>query len=435
MGNERAFLIGVHPKNHSREEYEYSMQELANLADTAEITIVNTFIQALDKPDSSTLIGSGKLQEIISQIEENKISTLIFNDNLTSSQAKNIAKKTNCNIVDRTELILDIFAKHAQTYESRLQVELAQLEYSYSKLRNLWQHFSRIVGGVGVRGPGEKQIEVDRRLVRKKVSDLKAKLEHIKKTTEAKRKKRADQISICLIGYTNAGKSTLFNTLTKENIYTADKLFATLDATTRALCIGSKDKLVLTDTIGFIENLPPGLIQSFYSTLYEVRYADLLIHVVDINNSKREQHIDTVNRILKDLKSDDKDILIVFNKCDTFLSLQNTFVKKQLHNKYKDCVFISAKSGENINILKERMNKFIDKRKVIKKFIIPLDMEKIVSFLHNNSDIQSLNYNETDNVFECETLIDKNIINNIQMQLDKSTMLKFINTEKKMKDV
>ena len=422
MGKERAFLIGVHLKHQNRDDYEYSMHELGKLAETAEIAIVNTFIQALDKPDSSTLIGRGKLEEIISQVGENKISTLIFNDNLSSSQAKNIAKKTNCNIVDRTELILDIFAKHAQTYESRLQVELAQLEYSYSKLRNLWQHFSRIVGGVGVRGPGEKQIEVDRRLVRKKISVLKEKLEHIKKSTETKRKKRADQISICLIGYTNAGKSTLFNALTKENIYTADKLFSTLDATTRALNIGTADKLVLTDTIGFIEQLPPSLIQSFYSTLYEVRAADLLLHVVDINNPKLEQQIKTVNKILVDINSDDKDILIVFNKCDTFLTLQNKFQKKQLRNIYKNCVFISAKSGENINNLKEKVIENLKKRKIIKKFIIPADMEKIVSFLHNNTEIQSLNYNEIDHVYECETLLDKNIIKNIQMQLDK-TML------------
>ena len=430
MQKERAFLIGVHPKNHCRDDYEYSMQELGKLAETAEITIVNTFIQALDKPDSSTLIGSGKLAEIISQMEENKISTLIFNDNLSSSQAKNIAKKASCNIVDRTELILDIFAKHAQTYESRLQVELAQLEYSYSKLRNLWQHFSRIVGGVGVRGPGEKQIEIDRRLVRKKIAFLKDKLEHIKKSTEIKRKKRAEQISICLIGYTNAGKSTLFNALTKESIYTADKLFSTLDATTRSLNIGSVDKLVLTDTIGFIEHLPPSLIQSFYSTLYEVRAADLLIHVVDINNPKLEQQINTVNQILVDIDSNDKDILIVFNKCDTFLSLQNKFQKKQLRNNYKNCVFISAKSGENINILKEKIKEYLNKRKIIKKFLIPADMEKIVSFLHNNTEIQSLNYNEKEHIYECETLLDKNIIKNIQMQLDKTMLFNSLNTEK-----
>ena len=432
MKRERAFLIGVHPKSQSREDYEYSMQELLNLSETAEIEIVNTFIQAVEKPDSSTLVGKGKLQEIILQATENDVSTLIFNDNLNSSQARNIAEKTKCNIVDRTELILDIFAKHAKTYESRLQVELAQLEYSYSKLRNLWQHFSRIAGGVGVRGPGEKQIEIDRRLVRDRISILKGKLEHITKTTEAKRKKRAKQVSVCLVGYTNAGKSTLFNALTKESIYTADKLFATLDATTRALKIDTKDELVITDTIGFIENLPHSLVQSFYSTLYEVRLADLLIHVVDINNPQKAEHILTVNQILKDISADDKDILIVFNKCDTFKTLQNKFEKKQLVNKYKHCVFISAKSGENVNVLKDRIKNHVSKRKILKKFTIPATLEKVLSFLHNNTDIQSLTYDEDNHCYECETLIDKNIVKNIQTQLDKNMLFNYIGVQSKV---
>ena len=301
---ERAFLIGVHIKNTSKENYEYSMNELVQLSETADIEIIDTFIQSLDRPDNATLIGRGKLDEIISKLSENNVTTLVFNDNLTPSQARTLSEKTKCNIVDRTELILDIFAKHAKTYESKLQVELAQLEYSYSKLRHLWAHFSRIAGGaIGVRGPGETQIEIDRRLVRERISILKDKLSTIKKNTEIKRQKRADIISICLVGYTNAGKSTLFNLLTKENIYTADKLFATLDSTTRALDINIKDKLMITDTIGFIENLPPGLIQSFYSTLHEVREADLLLHIVDITNPKKDLHIATVNKILKEIIS------------------------------------------------------------------------------------------------------------------------------------
>jgi GTP-binding protein HflX len=410
-----------------RVDYEYSMSELSSLAETADIEIVNSFIQTLEKPDSATLIGSGKLNELIALIDENKVSTIIFNDNLSSSQAKNISKKTNCNIVDRTELILDIFAKHAQTYESKLQVELAQLEYSYSKLRNLWQHFSRIVGGVGVRGPGEKQLEIDRRSVRKKISDLKAKLEQIKLTTETKRKKRSDQFSVCLIGYTNAGKSTLFNTLTKENIFTADKLFATLDATNRSFSLNTRDKIVLTDTIGFIDNLPTSLIQSFYSTLYEVRESDLLIHVVDINSIKRELHISVVNQILKDIKADDKDIIIVFNKIDTFTTLQNKFQRKQISNTHKDCVFISGEKGENIDLLKDKIINHINKHKVVMKFFVPSNMEKVLSFLHKNSEIQSLDYSDTEQMYECKTIINKNLIKNIQMQLDKSSMFYSIN--------
>ena len=431
---ERAYLIGVFSKSQSKDDNEYSMHELQRLSETAGIVVVKIFTQSLEKPDSSTLVGSGKLEEILHNINEDDITTLIFNDNLSSSQAKNIAKKTKCNIVDRTELILDIFAKHAKTYESRLQVELAQLEYSYSKLRNLWQHFSRIAGGVGVRGPGEKQIEIDRRLVRDRISVLKEKLENIKKTTEIKRKKRSNKISICLVGYTNAGKSTLFNQLTKENIYTADQLFATLDATTRNVKLNSNQNLLITDTIGFIENLPTTLIQSFYSTLYEVREADLLLHVVDVNNPKKEQLISTVNQILKDIAAFDKDLLLVFNKCDTFTTLHNKFQKKHLQNQYKDCLFISAKTGENIDTLKETINIYLNKRKVLKNYIIPAEMEKIISYLHSNTDIQSLIYNQENNTYECETLIDKKNEKNIQEQLDKSSLLNYINTQENNKN-
>ena len=350
---ERAFLIGVHTKNTNKDDYEYSMHELVQLAETAGISIIDTFIQSLDKHDNATLVGKGKLDEIVSKINENNVNTLIFNDNLSPSQARNIAEKSKINIVDRTELILDIFAKHAKTYEAKLQVELAQLVYSYSKLRHLWQHFSRIAGGaVGVRGPGETQIEIDRRLVRDRIKILKDKLLTIKKTTEIKRKKRGNIVSVCLVGYTNAGKSTLFNTLTKDSIYTADKLFATLDSTTRAISFDSKVQLVITDTIGFIEKLPPMLIQSFYSTLYEVREADILLHVVDMNNPRCNQQIETVNKILKELDAADKPVIMVMNKCD-LNSVENATLPPS------NFINISAKTGINIDILKDQIKKLI----------------------------------------------------------------------------
>jgi len=441
---EKAYLIGIHTKDISRDVYELSMFELQRLAETADIIVEKTFIQAIDKPDPTHWIGSGKLQEIINEKDKNNITTLIFNDNLNSSQARNIAKKTKCNIVDRTELILDIFAKHAKTNESKLQVELAQLEYSYSKLRNLWQHFSRIVGGIGIRGPGEKQIEIDRRAVRKRISLLKSKLNDIKKTTEIKRKNRSqlsnndNAVSVCLVGYTNAGKSTLFNHLTKETIYTADKLFATLDSTTRYLEINNK-KIILTDTIGFIEKLPTTLIQSFYSTLFEVREADLLLHIVDINNPCREEYIETVNNVLKEINAFDKDIILVFNKCDTFNTLHNLFQKKHLSNKYKNCIFLSAKTGENIQELKNEINLYINKRRIFKKYYIPYEMQNLISFLHKNADVQELTYDSTDNLYYVEAYIDKKIEKNIQLQLDKSSLLNYIKTQnkdkRKMEDV
>jgi len=423
---ERAFLVGVFLKGENKDSYEYSIQELVQLSKTAGIEVVEIFIQALEKPDSATHIGSGKLKEILGKIQPNDITTLIFNDNLSSSQAKNIAKQTSCNIVDRTELILDIFARHAKTHESHLQVELAQLEYSYSKLRNLWQHFSRIAGGVGVRGPGEKQIEIDRRIVRKRITILKEKLEQIKKSTEIKRKKRSSQLSICLVGYTNAGKSTLFNLLTKESIYTADELFATLDSTTRTFNIGLKKDLILTDTIGFIEKLPPSLIQSFYSTLYEVRAADLLIHVVDINNPDFRKHIDTVNFILKDIGAFDNELLLVFNKCDEFNSVHDKFIKKDLSNIYCDCVFISAKTGENIHKLKDKISEFLDKGKILKKIIVPDNLTKLIAFIHEHTDVQKVKHNKKNKVYEFEVLVDKKIDKNIQEQLDKTTLLNYI---------
>lgn len=431
---ERAYLIGVHSKSVSRDSYLYSMEELKRLTDTAGIEVAEVYVQTLDKPDSSYWIGSGKLKELKTKISQDNVTTLIFNDNLSSSQARNIANSTKCNIVDRTELILDIFAKHAKTNESKLQVELAQLEYSYSKLRNLWQHFSRIVGGIGIRGPGEKQIEIDRRLVRKRISLLKEKLEDIKVRTETKRKNRTESrdlkaaVSVCLVGYTNAGKSTLFNMLTKEEIYTADELFATLDSTTRSLFLAN-NKVVITDTIGFIEKLPTTLIQSFYSTLFEVREADLLLHIVDVNNPRREEMIETVNNVLKDIKADDKDILLVFNKCDTFNSLHNKFEKKHLSNIYKDCIFLSAKTGENISDLKSAITKFINKRRILKKYQIPDDMQNLLSFLYKNADIQSINYDYSTRLHHVEVYIDKKNEKNIQVQLDKSSLLNYIKTQ------
>ena len=427
---ERAFLVGVCLKSEDRERYDYSIQELIQLSKTAGIEVVDIFIQPLEKPDSATHIGSGKLKEIINKVSENDITTLIFNGNLSSSQAKNIAKETRCNIVDRTELILDIFAKHAKTYESRLQVELAQLEYSYSKLRNLWQHFSRIAGGVGVgvRGPGEKQIEIDRRAVRKRISILKDKLEEVKKSTEIKRKKRSNHLSICLVGYTNAGKSTLFNLLTKESIYTADELFATLDSTTRNFNLEVKKDLILTDTIGFIDNLPPTLIQSFYSTLFEVRHADLLLHVIDISNPDFNKHIDTVNHILQDMGVIEQNILHVFNKCDLFKSVHNKFVIKDLSNTYSDSVFISTKTGENVDKLKQKISHFLDKDKILKKIYVPDNLIKIISYIHEHTEVQKVKYDQKTKVYEFETLIEKKIDKNIQEQLDKTKLINFINS-------
>lgn len=426
---ERAYLIGLFGKEKKKEEYLDSMEELRRLAETAETKVVSTFIQQLDKPNSATWIGSGKLQEILIQAKTEAITTLIFNENLSPAQARNIAKQSKCNVVDRTELILDIFSLHAQTKESKLQVELAQLEYSYSKLRNLWQHFSRIEGGIGFRGPGEKQLEIDRRFIQQRITLLKEKLDTIKKVTETKRKHRDNIISVCLVGYTNAGKSTLFNLLTKSELYTADKLFATLDATTRTIKATSTDKMLITDTIGFINNLPPTLIQSFYSTLYEVREADLLLHVIDASHPKLYEMIESVDKVLEDIGAEHKNILHVFNKWDMCNDLTSKFLKKQLADKFKDSVFISAKEGLYIDNLYEKMHYYLNQRKIHKTYRIPLQMGNLIDFIHQNAVIIDSTFDEEMEHEIFEILIDFKYISNIESQLKKWQLEEYLNSK------
>lgn len=425
---ERAYLIGLFTNDQNRMEYLESMEELKKLAYTAETEVINTFVQQLEKANSSTWIGKGKLQEILRTIKQNSISTLIFNDNLSPAQARNIAKMSKCNIVDRTELILDIFSKHAKSKESKIQVELAQLEYSYSKLRNLWQHFSRIEGGIGVRGPGEKQIEIDRRMIKKRITLLKSKLIDIKKTTENKRKRRNQAISVCLVGYTNAGKSTLFNLLTEANIYTADKLFATLDATTRSVKIPMGEELIITDTIGFINHLPTTLVQSFYSTLYEVREADLLLHVVDVSHTRIDEMISTVNNVLTEIKASDKNVLYVFNKWDLLEPPVSLFLRKYLQEKYEDCVFISARDQLHVDSLYEKIIYYINQRKVRRFYQIPPNLGNLIDFIQHKTTILDSHYNEENNTFDFDLLIDFKHIKNVEEQISKCKLINYINS-------
>jgi len=426
---ERAFLIGLYGENVSKAEYQDSMEELRRLAETAETEVIANFTQQLDKANPATWIGKGKLQEIIAEANKQQVNTLIFNDNLSPAQARNIAKMSKCNIVDRTELILDIFSKHAKTRESKIQVELAQLEYSYSKLRNLWQHFSRIEGGViGVRGPGEKQIEMDRRLIKSRIALLKEKLADIRRVTETKRKRRDNILSICLVGYTNAGKSTLFNQLTNSGIYTADKLFATLDATTRTVKRKTKEKILVTDTIGFINHLPPLLVQSFYSTLYEVQAADLLLHVVDASNTRINELIESVDLVLKDIQADDKNMLIVFNKWDLCNSLTALFLKKQLGERYPDSVFISAKTGLNLELLYDKIDYYIKKRRKTVDYKIPAEMANLLSFIHQSAYIIDMAFNEESNEYDMKIEIDYKYIDQIDTQLKEWSIKKYINS-------
>ena len=321
---ERAILVGlITPKVTKKQAYEY-LEELAFLAKTAGADPIKNFTQKLLRPDNKNFIGKGKIQQVKIYVEENKIDVIIFDDDLTPSQLKNIEKlfKGECKILDRSNLILDIFARRAQTAQARTQVELAQYQYLLPRLTRMWTHLERQKGGIGMRGPGETQIETDRQIIRNKIALLKQKLKKIDKQSFTRRKGREHLIRVALVGYTNAGKSTLMNKLAKSEVFAENKLFATLDTTVRKVVIGNLPFL-LTDTVGFIRKLPHQLVESFKSTLDEVREADFIIHLVDISNRNFEDHINVVNNTIVEIGADDKPTLLVFNKIDAY-----TFIEK-----------------------------------------------------------------------------------------------------------
>ena len=322
---EKAVLIGLITPDVSKEQaYEY-LDELAFLTDTAGAKPVRNFTQKLPHPDNKTFLGKGKIEEVRLYAEENEIKLIIFDDDLSPSQIRNIEKifGEETKVLDRSNLILDIFASRAQTAQARTQVELAQYQYLLPRLTRMWTHLERQKGGIGMRGPGETQIETDRRIIKDKIALLKKKLEKIDKQSFTRRKGRQDMIRVALVGYTNTGKSTLMNTLAKSDIFAENKLFATLDTTVRKVVIANLPFL-LTDTVGFIRKLPHQLVESFKSTLDEVRESDLLIHVVDISNPKFEEQIEIVNKTIIELGVTDKPMLIVFNKIDAY-----TFTPKE----------------------------------------------------------------------------------------------------------
>mgnify|MGYP002637126099 FL=1 len=322
---EKAVLIGLITPDVTKDQaYEY-LNELAFLADTAGAKPVRNFTQKLPHPDNKTFLGKGKIEEVRLYAEENEIKLIIFDDDLSPSQIRNIEKifGEDTKVLDRSNLILDIFASRAQTAQARTQVELAQYQYLLPRLTRMWTHLERQKGGIGMRGPGETQIETDRRIIKDKIALLKKKLEKIDKQSFTRRKGRQDMIRVALVGYTNTGKSTLMNTLAKSDIFAENKLFATLDTTVRKVVIGNLPFL-LTDTVGFIRKLPHQLVESFKSTLDEVRESDLLLHVVDISNPKFEEQIEIVNKTIIELGVTDKPILIVFNKIDAY-----TFTPKE----------------------------------------------------------------------------------------------------------
>jgi len=371
---EIAALVGLITPIQNEEKASEYLEELAFLTETAGAKPQKIFLQRLNCPDPNTFIGPGKLIEIKSYIIENNINVVIFDDELSARQLRNLEKELNVKILDRTNLILDIFAKRAKTAVAKTQVELAQYQYMLPRLKRMWTHLERQQGGIGTRGPGETQIETDRRIILSKIATLKKKLKEIEQQTITQRKNRGKLVRVALVGYTNVGKSTLMNLLSKTDLLAEDKLFATVDTTVRKVIIHNLPFL-LTDTVGFIRKLPHQLIESFKSTLDEVREADLLLHIVDISHPNFEEQIQIVNQTLKEICSEEKPMILVFNKIDAFpykpkeaddlsplqhesISLEE-LEKSWMAKINEDCVFISAKEKQNIAKLKELMYKKI----------------------------------------------------------------------------
>ncbi|TDO29257.1 GTPase HflX [Sediminibacterium goheungense] len=363
---ETAVLVGVIQKEQTQEQvYEY-LDELAFLAETAGAQTVRKFTQKLPHPDSRTFVGKGKLEEIKEYVSGKKIDLVIFDDELTGSQITNIEKELGVKTIDRSDLILDIFARRARTAQAKVQVELAQYQYLLPRLKGMWKHLERQGGGIGTRGPGETEIETDRRIVKDKISLLRKRLGEIDKQSFTQRKERGELIRVSLVGYTNVGKSTLMNLLSKSEVFAENKLFATLDTTTRKL-VFENTPFLLSDTVGFIRKLPHHLVESFKSTLDEVREADILLHVVDVSHPQYEDQIGVVNKTLQELKAFEKPILTIFNKMDlyeekTFDEWLEDEVKQEilleLREKWEratdhNCVFVSALERKNIDALRE----------------------------------------------------------------------------------
>ncbi|MBC5862038.1 GTPase HflX [Flavobacterium turcicum] len=318
---EKTALVGIVTQNQSEEKLNEYLDELEFLTYTAGGEVIKRFSQKMERPNPKTFVGTGKIEEIHLFVKENGISTLVFDDELSPSQQKNISKIiTECKILDRTHLILDIFAQRAETSYARTQVELAQCIYMLPRLSGLWTHLERQKGGIGMRGPGETEIETDRRIVRDRISLLKDKIKTIDKQMGVQRSNRGAMVRVALVGYTNVGKSTLMNAVGKSDVFVENKLFATLDTTVRKVVIKNLPFL-LSDTVGFIRKLPTQLVDSFKSTLDEVREADLLLHVVDISHPDFEDHIESVNQTLQDIKAHDKPVIMVFNKIDAYKPL------------------------------------------------------------------------------------------------------------------
>lgn len=392
-GKERCVIVGVSTRLVGREETEVYLNELTLLADTAGAEVVARISQDRDRIDAATFIGKGKVEELHELIVEQGIQLVIFDDDLNGVQNRNLEEILECKVLDRSGLILDIFAARAKTNEAKTQVELAQLQYLLPRLTRQWTHFSKQFGGIGTKGPGETQIETDRRMIRARISHLKEKLDRIAQQRVTQRKGRLHHTRAALVGYTNTGKSTLLNLLSGSEVFVEDRLFATLDPTTRVVPLSPSIQMLMTDTVGFIRKLPHHLVASFKSTLEEITEADLLLHVVDVSSKTFEEQIKVVNDTLGELGADERPTLMVFNKIDL---LSDRTILQALAGEYPNRVFISAARGINILGLKDEVLRLLETEFLEETFRIPQAQQKLISQLHTAGEVLDRTYEDND---------------------------------------
>ncbi|HUL43382.1 MAG TPA: GTPase HflX [Bacteroidota bacterium] len=388
---ETAIAVGVETRSAPRSQVEEYLNELVLLADTAGADVLFRFIQERDRIDAATFIGSGKAREIGEIAADRMIDLVIFDDDLSPVQMRNLEKVISCKVLDRSTLILDIFAARAKTKEAMTQVELAQLQYLLPRLTRQWTHLSKQYGGVGTKGPGETQIETDRRAIRARISHLKEKLEGIRKEREVQRKGRKDLTRVAMVGYTNAGKSTLLRALSNADVFVEDRLFATLDTTVRQVQINSSKKILLSDTVGFIRKLPPHLIASFRTTLAETAEADILLHVVDVSHPLFEEHIAVVDHTLEEINASGKPMIHVFNKIDR---MTDRSIVRELGLRYDHPVFISAERGINLSGLTTMIRKLMERETAEHTITLAQSEYGTIAKLHEIADILAQEYED-----------------------------------------
>ncbi len=409
---ERGILVGISLNGHTEWSCEETLDELEQLAITAGVEVLGRVTQARDRIHPAYYLGSGKVEELQRLVQSTDAQVVIFDDDLSPAQIRNLEKALDRKIVDRSTLILEIFARHARTREAKTQVELAQLQHLLPRLTRQWAHLSRQVGGIGTRGPGETQLEVDRRLVRRRIETLRRALQQIDRQRSVRRKNRQDIFRVALVGYTNVGKSTIMNRLSGSEVVVRDQLFATLDSTVRRVQLNHDHQILLSDTVGFIRKLPHQLVASFKSTLEEVQEADLLLHVVDASHPHFRHQMQSVMKVLEELDAHRKPILLVFNKIDLLKDLE---ILDTLKNQYPESVFISAFRNLGFETLKRAIIQSIEKDFVLRKIRVPYHMQKLIAYIHATTVVENEEFldKSVEFTFRCTAAVQNRILNRL----------------------